>query len=780
MQHFFRSLTLVFTCSLVLACDFMDSVFLAAPTVSVSPNQGSQINFAASANLPFSLTLSGDGPKLTSLTYKLGTAPAQAFSSGKTLDLTSLLAVGDSVTLTLSAVNAKTSVSRTWTLTRSDFPSDLDQTDPSDPVLPLGAVWSAGSTTFRIWSPDTSNVKVSVGDSTPTTYTLSPVPLFGIYKQVYEVTVNGDLDGTSYQFLVGGRPVRDPYGRMINNTTHRNIVLRLDNLTPSLADLDTNRPALAHREDAIITELHIRDQTIHSSSGVTASLRGKYDGFVETGTVLPSTSLKTGLDHLVEFGVTHVQLLPIYDFHTPTYNWGYDPENYNIPEEQYSRHFDLVPYGPAAGTYQDNSSTKADFADRVAEVRNLVNELHKKGLRVVMDVVYNHTYDTAMLGDITTKYYDGLNLSGVGNSIDAANPMVRRFIRDSLTYWAENYGMDGFRFDLLGVIKTEAAQDWGTYLNAKFPSRNILLYGEPWNGYASDPAENTKVRMGKMPLLAEAGFGIFNGKYRETLKGDNDGTGKGLMFGTSTTTYLYEDAARGLIGSLVWPGNYNAATPTALPDNWDRMFAYKPFQSINYLSAHDNYILYDKITASGGGADTGAIARHGMAWLLVSQGIPFFTGGDEFLRSKNGNKNSYNSPDSDNAINWTKLQDANGAATYKFLRDLIALRKSEALFRLTTYDEVRAQVLPDRLDSGWNGSGLTGKVTTIRYKDSGGTLKLVVVLNTSTAATTWTIPADVASAGPWTQVLDETGTVSLAVGGSSVALAPFGIAILKN
>lgn len=217
---------------------------------------------------------------------------------------------------------------------------------------------------------------------------------------------------------------------------------------------------------------------------------------VQTGTSY--NGIKTGIDHLKELGVTHVQILPFYDFATPMYNWGYDPVNYNIPEEQYS--------------------ISQDPVQRIKELKTMINEFHKNGIRVIMDVVYNHTYSNDMFSNITPQYYDGLNLSGCGNSIDTSKPMVSRFIQDSLNFWVSEYKIDGFRFDLLGIFHYAEVDKWGQSVNGNNPDANILMYGEPWNGYAYDPNEHLKVRMGKVPCMTAGRIGVFNGKFGKQLK----------------------------------------------------------------------------------------------------------------------------------------------------------------------------------------------------------------------------------------------------------------------
>jgi pullulanase len=533
----------------------------------------------------------------------------------------------------------------------------------------LGARWSSTSTTFRIWSPDTANVKVWVNG---TTYTCSPVYVAG-YSDVYGRTVSGNLHKQEYYFLINDVKVRDPYGVMINNSNQNNVVLDLGQTDP--VGGWAARPTMVQREDAVIYEVHVRDFTLDWTSGVTTSKRGKFLGMVEAGTEY--SGYKTGIDHLKEMGVTHVQLLPFYDYQTPAYNWGYDPKNYNIPEEQYN--------------------INQDHVERIRELKTMVNEFHKAGIRVVMDVVYNHVYSTETFEKITEQYFNHepidqntvskrYDLSGCGNTIDSRKPMVSKMIEDSLNYWASEFKIDGFRFDLIGCLNYHEAAKWGVSVNSKNPGANILMYGEPWNGYATDPHEYDKVRMGKVPALSDGHVGVFNGNYREAIKGDNDGTGRGYIFNTAPG---WIDAIKaGMRGSIM-----AVKSKDPLPNDWDSMFAYDPEQSINYISAHDNYCLWDKIIHCGvSGSYAKRIDKFGTGIILTSQGIPFIHAGDEMLRTKvyNGDwtyaHNSYNAPDQYNKIYWNWKRDNNDV--YQYYKDMIHLRMAHPGFRLNTWDEI--------------------------------------------------------------------------------------------
>lgn len=538
----------------------------------------------------------------------------------------------------------------------------------------LGAVHEATQTTFSIWSPDSSNVKVKLNG---TTYTLAPVTNFNGYDDVYQVTVPGNHHLKTYEFYINNKSVRDPYGKMVIPNTNTNIVMDMGKT--NVAGGWSTTPELKEREDAIVYEVHVRDFTIDSSSGVSANKRGKFLGMVEAGSTYQG--VKTGFDHLKELGVTHVQLLPVYDFSTCSdpadetcYNWGYDPRNYNIPEERYSQ----TPY---------------DYVNRVKEFKTMINEFHKAGIRVVMDVVYNHTYGDEMFEDITGKYFYEQNLV-VGNTVDANQPMVRRMIQDSLEYWVREYNIDGFRFDLIGVFDYDDVAVWGRHINQMFPERNIIMYGEPWLGCfgCNDYREQHRVRLGTIGRIADSHIGVFNPKYREAIKGANDtgGCNPGDCYAFNQgDSWPITAGSRGAIRATK---NANIVI-----DSWDAMYAMDPEQSVNYVSAHDNLSLRDKVIEwahSNGVAESSSYLRRIQQFangiVLTSQGISFLHGGVELMRDKQGAHNSYNLPDSINKYRWQWKVD--NADIFNYYKDVIALRKAHPALRLNTWEEIQNHV----------------------------------------------------------------------------------------
>lgn len=665
-------------------------------------------------------TTDGTDPK-TSETRK-------QFSLSETLTLGSDVSVGGSVKVRVYGTDGILEDALTATYTKQEV--SLTPTR-------LGAYYTKNQTSFSIWSPDSSDVKVAVkkqGETDFTEYTCAKgFTVDGDYPDsanIYGVTVEGDLNLAEYQFYVGGVAVRDPYGKMIKYDGNQqksgtqasgtengfsytsylgptvNIVMNMEETEPLNGWAEC--PVLENRNDAIVYEVHVGDFTSDSTWNGSSENKGKFPGMVESGTTYTSDSItvKTGLDHLKELGVTHVQLLPMYDFatkHNTTlndiYNWGYDPVNYNVPEDRYS-------------------TCPGDYVERIREVKEMINEFHKNGIRVIMDVVYNHTFSKEIFSGISGKYYTSTDLSGCGNSTNTGVSMVSRMIRDSLEYWADEYNIDGFRFDLIGIYHTSAVKEWGEYLNnTKFPERNLLMYGEPWNGYATDSEEGAKIRMSAVSSLGNAHVGVFNGKFRESLKGSNDDGGMGYIFNSvgSYGSSAY-NVSVGLKGSGTSLDKSNCSDTSG---TWTRFFTVTPDQSINYMFAHDNLCFWDKIKAAGSEkVSYGArIVKFGHGILLVSQGIPFIHAGDEFLRTKEKgagsamSHNSYMAGIETNSIDWSLKAENKSVSDYH--SELIALRKVHDGFR------------------NRNGVGTTetsGNAVIYKVSDTDGT-KLCVVVN---------------------------------------------------
>ena len=393
----------------------------------------------------------------------------------------------------------------------------------------------------------------------------------------------------------------------------------------------------------------MRDLTISATSGV--ARRGIYLGWCEAGTTLPgSGSIVTAVDHLVELGVTHVQLMPVQDFDGEDvphrYSWGYMPSALFSPEGMFA----TDPMGDA----------------RVRELKQLIQALHLRGLGVVLDVVLNHAGRTASFDAVAPGYYfrhwpDGsrANGSGCGNEFRSESEQGRRFIIECLKFWVREYGVDGFRFDLMALLDRETMRRAGEELRAVRP--DILLYGEPWAAEAS-PIDGQG--MDKSALEGTI-FGAFNDEFRDALKGSREGPSEGFI----QRGWHRDDVLCGLLAQPAWVGH--------------------PTQVVQYLTCHDNLCLYDKLVISRPDQPDPARARMaalGYFLVLLAQGVPVLHAGDEFFRTKQGDANSYQSPDSINQIDWRRKGEF--SALFRHVRELIALRKAHPLFRLRSREEV--------------------------------------------------------------------------------------------
>jgi len=529
----------------------------------------------------------------------------------------------------------------------------------------LGAIYESHQTTFNVWAPTRKSMTIAIYESAKSPFR----ELFPMYKTedgVFSLTIEGDLHGTHYTYVVDqSEEVTDPYCHSSSSNSLRSAVVDLERTNPDNWHTHS-RPKGAMGCDAILYEVHVNDFSSHKESGMLN--KGKYLAFTETGTAI--NHISTGIDHLVDLGVTHVHLMPVYDYITvdeeldddKNYNWGYDPEHYNSPE----------------GSYSTNPN---DPVSRIKELKAAIMALHEKGLKVVLDVVYNHTYRTesSNFNTLVPQYYhrvteDGIfsNGSGCGNEFASENPMARKFIIDSLLYWASEYKVDGFRFDLMALIDIETIDLARQELVKIDPE--IIIYGEPWMGGLSTLPESKRIYKG---VQCNKGFSLFNDEFRDAIKGDNDGWGTGYVQGNRDTKHKMHI---GIVGSIPFDSSYIG-------------FASHPCESINYFNSHDNLIIYDKLKASKQHASKDELMRMNklcFSILMTSQGIPFFHAGNEFLRDKKGVHNSYNAPMSVNAINWkNKIEHIN---FYHYVKDLIRLRKDYPCFRLKSAEDIQPRI----------------------------------------------------------------------------------------
>lgn len=530
----------------------------------------------------------------------------------------------------------------------------------------LGTIYSKASTIFKLWAPTATEVELVLTNGEEVlTY-----PITKKNKGVWEEIVHGNLDGMIYLYRVKvdglWREAVDPYAKAVTINGEKGVIVNPENTNPK-GWSETVRPFFNKSTDAVIYELHIRDFSICKSSGIIN--KGKYLGLTERGTRGPWGTL-TGLDYVLDLGVTHVQLLPVQDFGSvnevdpdKTYNWGYDTIHFSAIEGSYS----LNPGDPKT---------------RIKELKTVIQSFHENGLRVIFDVVYNHMFihERSNLEKIVPGYYfryhlDGSlsNGTGVGNDIASEREMVRKLIVDSVKYLAEEYQVDGFRFDLMGNLDIDTMQQIRQTVTKIDPS--ILIIGEGWD-LPTALANEKKATIANSDQLP--GISHFNDQFRDKLKGNIfDHQLKGFCNGNSS---LKEDFKMLVSGSTkdFYPihGMFN-----------------EPYKSVNYVECHDNHTLWDKLAIANGDqseATRKMMHRLATAMTILSQGIPFLHAGQEFFRSKQGIENSYCSRDEINKLDWERK--ALHMDYVEYVKSLIAIRKSHGVFRFMTRDEVKKKM----------------------------------------------------------------------------------------
>ncbi len=542
----------------------------------------------------------------------------------------------------------------------------------------LGMQYSPNQTNFRLWSPAASEVRLHIyasgkGDNLINSYAMSRD-----VEGTWVYGLKGDHKNEYYTFQIKQEGTwrqekPDPYAKAAGVNGHRAMIVDLKATDPEGWHED-RRPPLASYNDIILYELQVRDLSIHKSSGITH--KGKFIGLAETGTKNPA-GLSTGLDHIKDLGVTHVHLLPAFDHRSidesrldeAQYNWGYDPLNYDVPEGSFS-------------------TDPFDGNVRIREFKQMVKALHENGLRVILDVVYNHTgqSDDSNFNQLVPSYYYRQNAEGgfsdasaCGNETASERAMMRKFMVESVKYWVEEYHLDGFRFDLMGIHDIETMNLISKELRAIDPS--IFIYGEGWTAGASPlPAEDQalKANTGKLKEVA-----AFSDDLRDGLKGSVfEHEDRGFV---SQKPGMKESIKFGIVASTRHPQvDYTTVNYSKAP--WSP----KPSQTISYVSCHDNHTLFDKLKISMPDATPAELIKmHKLAETIVltSQGVPFLHAGMEMLRTKGGVENSFESPDEVNQIDW------NRKTQYKFLFDyyqgLIALRKNHPAFRMPTTEMIQ-------------------------------------------------------------------------------------------
>ena len=616
----------------------------------------------------------------------------------------------------------------------------------------LGANWTRERTFFRLWAPTAASVTIHLyqtGDYRVNDL-LEQVDMTPDVNGTWIATVEGDLNGTYYTYVVDVDGVTneacDPYARAVGVNGKRAMVIDLDSTDPE-GWAEDYPPAPASITDAIIYELHVRDLSVDENSGITN--KGKFLGLIESGTATPE-GIPTGLDHIKNLGVTHIHLLPSYDYGSVdetslednVFNWGYDPVNYNVPEGSYS----TDPYNGEV---------------RVKEFKQMVKGLHDNGIQVIMDVVYNHVYsgEEFCFNKIVPLFFSRVSSDGVfsagsgcGNDTASERAMVKKYIVDSVKYWADEYHIDGFRWDLVGLIDTETVNEVMEAVHKTHP--HVIFYGEGWT-MATDVTKDGYILTTQVNSRETPGFAFFSDTLRDAIRGGNSNNSKpGYVANSGGFAGNISDC---FLGAPAW--------------------CKSPAQSINYASCHDNHTLFDRITMStpeASFADRVKMNNLSAAIVLTSQGVPFIHAGEEMLRSKpledgSFDHNSYKSSDEVNNLKWASLSQEEYALTNRYYQGLIAFRKAHPALRMTSAEEVAEKIT--KL------GGLEFNVVGfhIAAGANGEENELIVVFNPTPNTANVTLPE-----GEWSVYIngDKAGTEVLCTVSGTAAAEPISAMVL--
>ena len=533
----------------------------------------------------------------------------------------------------------------------------------------LGAVWSGTQTVFKLWAPTASSVQLQLfatgTDAEPGARDLAVYPMEPAGQGVWSVTVAGDLNGVYYLYELQfpdrhSATVVDPYARAAGANGQRGMVINLEAAAPRGWQSDRRPQISAHARS--VWEVHVADFSADEHSGVPEAWRGTFLGFVPEDTTLDGDGVHpTCLNYLKRLGITHVQLQPIFDYATVEetrpggYNWGYDPLNYNVPE--------------------GSLSTDAFHgAVRVQECRAMIHALHRAGLGVVMDVVYNHTYHTDSRLERTVPGYwnrrwpDGqpTNGSGCGNDLASERPMVRKYLVDSVLYWAREYHVDGFRFDLMALEDVDTMNAIRAALDELPGGQEILMYGEPWTGGGTNLEGGARSSDKRALDVLSDRIGFFCDDTRDAVKGN-----------------VFDAANAGYVNGAPQCGYDVLHAVSAWRSGAHGFYPRQAMQVVQYVSAHDNFTLWDKLAAVArrddyDTADPELLAQNRMAAgiCLTCQGLPFFQAGEEFGRTKYGDHNSYQGPLSTNRLDWRRAHRPEFAALTSFYQGMLAIRRA--------------------------------------------------------------------------------------------------------
>jgi pullulanase len=620
----------------------------------------------------------------------------------------------------------------------------------------LGLTYTPTAATFKIWAPTATAAKLNIYKSDLGGTAVRSITMNKGVNGVWQITVPENLKNSYYTFQVNigntwSEEVVDPYAKACGTNGLRAQVIDLKETNPVGWDKDKspNFSVANKQTDALIYELHVRDASIHASSGI--KNKGKFLGLAELGTK-NNTGQLTGLSHIKELGVTHIHLLPFYDYNSVDetksavqYNWGYDPVNYNIPEGSYS-------------------TNPADGKVRIRELKELIKTMHSNGLRIIMDVVYNHTALTknSNFNILVPDYYyrkraDGSfsDASSCGNETASEKAMFQKFMIESVVYWVNEYHIDGFRFDLMGIHDIQTMNMISDTLHKIKPS--IVLYGEGWTSSSSPLPEDKRALKKNAAKLN--GIAVFSDDMRDGIKGsvfNIDDRG----FATGNTSNS-ESVKFGIVAAGKHPQiNYSKVNYSKEP------YTAGPAGLINYADCHDNNILWDKIELSFKSASAAERTKmHELAYAIVltAQGASFLHAGTEFLRTKNGVENSFDKGDIVNGIDWD-LKTKN-MASYQFIKSLVQIRRAHPAFRMQTAQQIATNInFENNLPTGIIAYTINGAAVGDNWK------KIWIAYNGSQTPQTLTLPK-----GTWKVGLSSNGSSKI---GNNFTLAGSSAVIL--
>ena len=611
----------------------------------------------------------------------------------------------------------------------------------------LGVIYSKKSSEFKLWAPLAEQVELVLygKDYNALESNKTIIKMNKENRGVWRAKIDEDLSGEYYNYLVrnNGKTYEsvDPYAKAVSINGEKSMVIDMESTNPKGWSND-KKPILNDVTDSIIYEAHIRDLTKDEASGVITELRGKYIGAVLENSKIKGTSITTGLDHLKELGITHIHLLPVFDYESiderydspDNYNWGYDPQNYNVPEGSYSTN----PY---------------EGAVRISEFKEMVYRFHQAGIRVVMDMVYNHTYNLESPLNLTVpgyyyrkdKYGCYSNGSGCGNETASERYMFRKYMIDSVLYWAKEYHIDGFRFDLMGLHDLETMRIIRNELNKV--DKSIIMYGEGWTCYDTPLNINESAVKNNICKFDDLQIAAFSDDARDSIKGS--------VFLKESLGFVnggdnYEESIKYTICASTKHDEIDLSKVVYSKSFW----ANEPYQTITYDSAHDNNTLFDKLRMSCKDENEEELLKMNKlaaAIVLTSQGISFLHEGEEFARVKENLEgeiieNSYNSSDYTNELKWLRKQ--RYIDLFNYYKGLIKLRKEYKAFRMNSNKEIQNNISFMAKGNEFKDNHIVGYIINIEdYNDSYS--KIAVIFN----ANKYNVEVDL-DEGKWNVLVD--------------------------